>query len=321
MKRVFDSISRGLLLITIGVVFFLLNYGFISWGLWAHVIDLWPLILILAGIGLLFNRRIPLSTVLLIFLLSIVGYSLVVGDKPAPERMFNTFHNNLGGTETIDILLPSEVNKAKVDLELGGAQVQVKALYPENNVSEARLMTGNYKWESWGFALGPNGAPLNIRQSGDTITAKLSSASTAGKGARNMRDISLNLSPKVRYDLELEAGAIYGNIDLSQLLVDKLKISTGASDFKLQFGDSGIATEAKIDSGASKLTLVVPENIGLKIRLNGVATSTDFVGSGLLLEDKNWLSPNYAEAKTKIDLELSTAAGSVRLERPKINIQ
>lgn len=91
MNRVFDNLSRGLLLITLGVIFFLLNYGFLSWRLWAHVIDLWPLILILAGIGLLLNRRIPLSTILLIFLLSMVGYSIIVGDKLVPERIFNNF--------------------------------------------------------------------------------------------------------------------------------------------------------------------------------------------------------------------------------------
>ncbi|MCO5387950.1 MAG: DUF5668 domain-containing protein [Desulfosporosinus sp.] len=123
MKRVFDSVSRGLLLITMGIIFFLLNYGFLSWNLWAHVLDLWPLILILAGIGLLFNRRIPLSAILLIFLLSMVGYSLVVGDKPVPWRLYNSFHSNLreaeaievpariGGSGLIDVPLPSEVKK------------------------------------------------------------------------------------------------------------------------------------------------------------------------------------------------------------------
>lgn len=98
MRKVFDNVTRGLFLITLGIVFFLLNYGFLSWRIWVHALDLWPLILVLAGIGLLFNRRIPLSMILLIFLLSMVGYSIVVGDKPIPERMFRhvpTVHSNV----------------------------------------------------------------------------------------------------------------------------------------------------------------------------------------------------------------------------------
>jgi hypothetical protein len=40
---------------------------------------------------------------------------------------------------------------------------------------------------------------------------------------------------------------------------------------------SGRATYGKIESGASKLSLVIPENVGVTIRLNGVSTSTNFI--------------------------------------------
>lgn len=319
MRKVFDSISRGLLLITIGVIFFLLNYDILSWGFWFHVADLWPLILILAGIGLLFSRRIPLSAVLLVFLLSMVGYSLVVGDKPLPGQKINNFFYT-GKTETklINVPLPPEVKKAHVKLNLGGAKVLVTALD-----SNQLLMSGTYQGLKQGNVGGPGQSGLSTTQLGDTLNVTLLSTSLGRNSDNNNQknDLELNLSRKVHYDLDMSAGAISGSMDLSRLLVDNLKISTGASDFRLGFGDTGIATHGKIDSGASKLTLVIPENVGVTIRLNGVATSTNFMGSGLLLEDKNWVSPQYADAKTKIDLEISMAAGSVQLERPKISIQ
>ncbi len=109
MKKVFDTVSRGLLLITIGIIFFLLNYGFLSWSLWAYVVDLWPLILILAGIGLLLNRRIPLSAILLVFLLSIIGYSIVMGDKSAPGHMVSPYSRGSTETESIKVPLPADV--------------------------------------------------------------------------------------------------------------------------------------------------------------------------------------------------------------------
>lgn len=109
MNRVFDNLSRGLLLITIGIIFLLLNYGYLSWSLWVRVIDLWPLILVLAGIGLLFNRRIPFSMILLIFILSMVGYSLVVKDKPMTERMFNRFESGPQGS--LEIYSPEKFDE------------------------------------------------------------------------------------------------------------------------------------------------------------------------------------------------------------------
>ena len=320
MRKVFDSISRGLLLITIGVIFFLLNYDILSWNFWFHVADLWPLILILAGIGLLFSRRIPLSAVLLVFLLSMVAYSMVVGDKPLPGQMNNFFHARTTETKPINVPLPPDVKKARVNLNLGGAKVSVAAF--DSGVSEPQLMTGNYQGLKQGYVGGPDGLGLSTHQLGDTLNVTLSSTSF-GRNSDNINrsDLELNLSRKVHYDLDMSAGAINGTMDLSRLLVDNLKISTGASNFGLEFGDTGLATHGKIDSGASKLTLVIPENVGVTIRLNGVATSTNFMGSGLLLEDKNWVSPQYADAKTKIDLEISMAAGSVQLERPKNSIQ
>ena len=324
MRTVFNSVSRGLLLIAIGVVFFLINYGYLSWSLWLHAVDLWPLILILAGIGLLFSRRIPLSAVLLVFLLSIVGYSMVMGDKPVPRQMYNLFYDErVGGTDrtdSINVPLPSDVKKARVNLELGGAKALVRAL--DTGASASQLINGTYKWKGQVSNLGPQGSIFSTDQAGDVLTATLSSTSFRGNTNKlNVSDLELNLSTKPHYDLDISAGAINGTIDVSRLLVDNLEVSTGASKFELQFGDTGIITKGKIDSGASELTLVVPENVGLKVRLNGVASSTNFMGSGLLLENKNWVSPNYAEAKSKIDLEISTAAGSVQLERSKVSIQ
>ena len=320
MRRVFDSISRGLLLITIGVIFFLLNYGILSWGFWLHVVELWPLILILAGIGLLFSRRIPLSAVLLVFLLSMVGYSMVVGDKPLPGQMNKLFYIGTTETKPINVPLPQDVKKASVHLNLGGAKVSVAAL--DSGVSDNQLMTGTYQGLKQGYVGGSDGSGLSTNQSGDTLNVTLTSTSL-GRNLNNVNqsDLKLNLSKKVHYDLVMSAGAINGIVDLSRLMVDNLKISTGASNFGLEFGDTGIATQGKIDSGASKLTLVIPENVGVTIRLNGVATSTNFMGSGLLLEDKNWVSPQYANAKTKISLDISMGAGSVQLERPKMSIQ
>lgn len=320
MRKVFGSISRGLLLITIGVIFFLLNYDILSWGFWLHVADLWPLILILAGIGLLFSRRIPLSAVLLVFLLSMVAYSMAVGDKPLPGQMNSLFNGGTTETRPIDVPLPPDVKKARVNLNLGGAKISVAAL--DSGASENRLMTGNYQAQEKSNTNGSRKSGLSTTQSGDTLNVTLSSASFGrNSGDINGSDFELNLSDKVHYDIDMSAGAIDGTMDLSRLLVDNLKISTGASDFSMEFGDTGIATQGKIESGASELTLVIPENVGVKIRLNGVATSTNFMGSGLLSDDKNWVSPKYDEAKTKIDLDISMAAGSVQLQRPKSNLQ
>lgn len=93
MRNVFESVSRGLLLITIGVIFLLINFNILDWSFWFGVVNLWPLILIFLGLGLLFNKHVPFSLILTIFLLALVIYSLVVGPQQG-TNFFSPFGNN-----------------------------------------------------------------------------------------------------------------------------------------------------------------------------------------------------------------------------------
>ncbi|MHB8124128.1 MAG: LiaI-LiaF-like domain-containing protein [Desulfitobacteriaceae bacterium] len=312
MRTTFVSVSRGLLFVCLGVIFFLINFGVLSWSFWISVVDLWPLILILLGIGLLFNKRLPFSTILLVFLIALAGYSMIFGDRFVPFRSMNYFYshnsgmNNFKNSMATDVSLSPDIRKAQIKMNLGGAQVNLGSLGPADNQSQ--LAKGSYTWENM---FGTNGPEFGTQQEGDTMNINLSSNKHGG-----MKDsLRMDLSNKVKYSLDINAGAINGDFDFSQLEVEKLSLKTGASKFDLRFGDNGLTTEGKIDSGASKLTLVIPENVGLHVHFNGVASETDFMGSGFLLDNKEWSSPGYDQAKTKVNLDISCAAGSIHLIR------
>lgn len=317
MRHVFDSISKGLLLIAVGAVFLLINFGFLSWGFWLSAVDLWPLLLILLGIGLLFSRRIPFSAVLLVFLLILVGYSWTFGERytPFPGGIGRSipFYGSSArshGVSPADIKLPEGVTKAKFDIKLGGSKVDIHSLGSGEDNSK-QLLKGTYQWDS-PFA---NGEPtLEAHQSGDTMNISYSTMKRGGI----TDSLDFGLSNKVNYSLNIDAGAIDGDLDFSELPVQVLKLNTGASKIRLAFGDTGINLDGKINSGASDVTLVIPENVGLRVHISGVASKTDFMGSGLLLDNKDWVSPGYEQARTKMNLDISTAAGSVHLERPEL---
>ena len=322
MKKLVDSVSRGLLLIALGVVFFLINFGILSWHFWAVAIDLWPLILILLGAGLLLSRRIPFSAILLVFLLALVGYSLVFGDAIGQRYDFDRdwrwnynggpFASHSSGTASLDTPLQQGVNRAALNLNLGGGRFNIQSM--AGSEEENQLLTGQYEWQDSVFDNGREPG-LQTSRSGDTMRVTFD-----GEKVRGRQSLNLNLSPKVRYDLDIDAGAIDGRIDLSQLRVENLKLNTGASKFDLIFGDNGLTTQAKVNSGASNVTLEVPESVGLRVHFSGVVSSTNFMGSGLLLDNKDWVSPNYDQAKSKVNLDISAAAGSVNLQRPAAGV-
>ncbi|MDD2211374.1 MAG: DUF5668 domain-containing protein [Desulfitobacteriaceae bacterium] len=103
MKTVFNSVSHGLLFICLGVIFFLINFEILSWGFWLSILDLWPLILILAGISLLFKKQIPFSLILMVFLIVLVSCSLIFGERyPTWDswRYRMPYHSALAGSQS-----------------------------------------------------------------------------------------------------------------------------------------------------------------------------------------------------------------------------
>ncbi|MHB1652257.1 MAG: LiaI-LiaF-like domain-containing protein [Desulfitobacteriaceae bacterium] len=315
MRRMFDSVSRGLLLISIGIVFLLINFGILSWGFWFSAVDLWPLLLILLGIGLLFSKRVPFSAVLLVFLLILVGYSMTFGERSTPfwygPGRYIPFYSSAqsGGQFPVDVKLPNGVTKAQVNMNLGGAKVDIHPLSGDDKAKQ--LVQGSYQWES---AFVSDKPTLNVRQSGDTMQVMLSSGRRPG-----IKDnLDLGLSNRVKYSFKIDAGAVDGNLDFSEIPVEDLTLNTGASKFRLVFGDTGTTLNAKVSSGASDITLAVPENVGLRVHMSGVVSNTDFMGTGLFLDNKDWVSSGYDQARSKVSLDVSMAAGSVHLERPQI---
>ncbi len=191
-------------------------------------------------------------------------------------------------------------------MNLSGAEVNLGSLGPAENQSQ--LTKGSYTLENM---FGTNRPEFSTQQDGDTIKINISSNKPRGIKDR----LKIDFSNKVKYSFDINAGAIDGKLDFSQLEVEKLNLKTGASKFDIRFGDNGLTTEGKIDSGASELTLVIPENVGLRVHFNGVASETNFMGSGLLLDNKDWTSQGYDQAKTKVNLDISYAAGSIYLNR------
>ena len=304
MRRAFDSISRGILLIVLGLIFILINYGYLHWSFWTNVADLWPLLLVLAGVGLLLNRHIPFSAVLVVFLLILTGYSVTYGDRGLGWAV--PFGSVISGEKSLDVHMEPGIEKANLKLNVGGAGMQVLALTPD--AANQQLLRGNYQWSGRGIRREPD---FSSYRSGNTMNITLNSQ----KFGSSRDQLNLELSPKIKYSMDINAGAISGDIDVSQIALDDFELNTGASDFRLLFGDTGTVTQAKVSSGASKINLVVPDNVGLRVHFSGVVSNTNFMGSGLVLDNKDWVSSNYDQAKSKINLDISTAAGTVNLER------
>jgi predicted ferric reductase len=82
------SYIGAFVVIFIGVVFLLNNLGILPWEAWRQIWRLWPILLILFGIEMIFGRsrwaQIIIGILVILFLLGIVWYFLLVQGVVAP---------------------------------------------------------------------------------------------------------------------------------------------------------------------------------------------------------------------------------------------
>lgn len=301
MKISLRAVSNGLLLIFLGVVFLLLNYGVLNWGFWRSFLDFWPVILIVIGAGLIFNRRIPISLAFLILGLVMLGISLV---RPQPPSNFiwpfgrAEFSQN---QRAIDYSIPGGVKTGYLKINALGANI---------NLSD----TGS------GFAQGEvttyNGEPsVKFDTVGDT--AKLNLDTSLGRRFFNNHgeNISLKLTNQIPLDIDISTGATKGTFDFSRLKLAKLTLSTGAADLTMNFGNTGMHSKADISSGASTITIVAPKGVGLRIQNSGVSSIEFSNQANFIKQGSYYTSNDFSSAASSVDINLSAGASKVNIEQ------
>lgn len=86
----------GLILIFIGVVFLLNNFGVLSWEIWNTLWRFWPVILILGGLEILFGKSKLASLIVAIIAIAAITYFL----------LYFTTNNYLDFNQFNNFLLP-----------------------------------------------------------------------------------------------------------------------------------------------------------------------------------------------------------------------
>jgi hypothetical protein len=115
------SARRGvfwpLLLIALGLIFLLQNFGFISGVSWRAVASLWPLLLVLIGLDIAFARRWPAPTLVAEVLVIAAGLALVAYSPNLAPGVF-VFGDGAGPGDS-DVSVPRN-NATQLALTLNG---------------------------------------------------------------------------------------------------------------------------------------------------------------------------------------------------------
>ncbi len=306
MRLNLRTISNGLFLIFLGIVLLLINYGLLGWRFFASFIDYWPVVLIVLGFGLIVNRKIPVSFAFLVLGVVMVTVNLV--SPPAENNRLFTAGVTLGetGAETtkLPINYPLEENMSKADVRINGGACILKIASSDNGLvlGDVTSYGGNPK------------AKFDPKDSVGRLTIDTNRGSQLGR----WDNCDLKFTKQIPLDFQVNAGVISGNLDFSQLKVSRFELNSGATDICLRFGANGMKTGAKISSAAAKVVLVIPKEVGLKLKYNGIPLGSVDIENGAAFSQQanTYTTDNFATAASTVDIEINGAATKVKVTGP-----
>jgi len=303
----------GVILVAIGALFVLRNFGVFYFN-WYDIRHLWPVILVILGISLL-----PIKGVVRIVLSFIVVITAMVylSTKPMYHEHdswnWDGFDWNWNDEEYTDwddeenwtdqFLYENynnDVENAVLELDAVAGEFSISSTDEHLLKFERQGNVGKYY--------------LETDDVGSAVVLKLSMEKGRVRNSNFKNDAEISLNPNPIWDLNMDAGAAKIDFDLSPFKVDRVDIDGGASSVWLKFGDRIDKTDLKINTGASSITIEVPEDIGCEIRTSTVLSSRSFddfekIGSGL------YQTEDFDSKDKKIFINIDAAVASLRVKR------
>lgn len=286
----------GLFILSIGLIWILVSVGVITWSIVNALIVLWPLILVVIGVNIIFRRNgLIKGLVWLVFLAVLISYSYFYEGGGTGAGRTDT--RNLTAGTAVNVEKHAETQDATLRLAIGGVKLQVDS--DTSNLLDASLQDKDIK-HSYSFTEGSRSASIVFEKDRyDFNTFKV------GYNEPNV----FHLNPDVIWNLDVDTGATDGSLDLSKLKVSEINMNMGAANMKLTLGS--YSTVLNIKAGMSNIDITIPADTGIKVKLDGGLNSTNMDGPGWSHEGGYYKSPGYDDKQFKIEADVDMGVGKL----------
>jgi hypothetical protein len=123
----------------------------------------------------------------------------------------------------------------------------------------------------------------------------------------------VNINRDVPLSLEVNSGASESNIDLSDLKIKELEISTGASNTQVILPAFAGYTRAKINSGAAAVNIRVPEGVAGRFTIRHGMAGIHVDTQRFPLMGNAYETPGFNSAPNRVEMDIETGVGSVEI--------
>jgi hypothetical protein len=307
------SVVFPLLLIGFGVLLLLWRWlpFFDPWPvLWTY----WPLLLILVGAGMFWDRAqrrsdpqgapgFPMGSTLgtMLFLL-IMAFLLWHGRAYARHNWMNVSVGSGAHSHEMQVVDLKGAKAARVVLHMPSGQLSIQG-------GAAGLMDAEfYQGAAWAAPK----VDYQVDNNFGTLTIDQQSASQFVGNSENTW--KLKLSNQVPLELEIDVAAGRGDLNLSKIDLTRMQLNVGAGQAIVDLtGERGKDLQAQIHGGVGEAIVRLPKSIGVVATVHGGLGSIDV--HGLKEEDGQYVNAAYGKSPNTLRLTVEGGIGHIKLEQ------
>jgi len=301
-----SKISTGIFIIGLGILFLLNTMGFISQFNWRLLFHLWPVLIILVGLNLILKHTPLWWLTNIVFFLGIIALFLFSSDigYNYDYNFYYSSNRNEYNLYQSEQEIEEKIERLELLLESNAGRLSFDSVKNTENLYEINSVYRNM--------------PPKIRYRVEGETGYLNIFHDLAKDLkwfnnRRSNTWDLNLTPLVPLSLNINIGAGSFHFYLQELMIEELKINSGACDLEVNLGNQ--AEYVEINSAVMNLELNIPENKAVSIMTKGAISNKNFNRKGLFkTADNTYQTPGFEDADQKLIVDIRAPISNIKLD-------
>ncbi len=294
----------GFFFITFGTLYLVGRYTMFVID-WYSVWEMWPIILIFAGIAIILKGTFfkPVVSVLFGILIAFLAFGFfndtfdVLNGNVFHKRHFKDISENVYKVD-----YKNDIKHVNLKIDAGAGKFNLERTTDDLVKGYSR---GNISSYSFSDSQKDSIAWVNISM--DNIEHNIF-------GERYKNDFKLSLNENPTWSIELNIGAAKNYFNLIPFKVKNLVIHTGATDTKIKLGDKSKMTYVDVEMGAASLKIYVPKTSGCKVTGDMVLMTKKLKGFTKLDSDR-YITEDYDNKENKVIINIDGGVSSIEVKR------
>ncbi|GAB3031767.1 LiaI-LiaF-like domain-containing protein [Spirosoma pulveris] len=336
MKRT-NGLFWGIFLLTLGVLFLARRAGWLDVD-WHSLVNLWPVLLILAGVNLILERRGNPAAFITTVMLAVAVPTTLFGffshdrdrdgfhmrwnhdDDDDNDRSYSDGDDDNSDEDNGNDDGDNEDDyRAERDRRDANRTETHSNTFAEPMSGETREAVLKLSGGAGRFIISDPTTELikadtkqtvgsysmSVERDETTHIPTIELKPTEEKQDIDLKDgdyenrVDVHLNTAPVWTMDVALGAGQGDLDLSAYAVKSLKLGVGAAELDLKLGAKADQADVKLDVGAASVTVRVPKEVGCRIKKDG-AFNIEQLDDFTSVGGGEFVSPGYDAAKKKM---------------------